>query len=107
MVKAGNEILIAGPRRLYDEAEAILEIDRPDVRKNIQAQAQAWHGAAERHGFAASDGKHARSLAAAKHAGLGRCDRRRRRALRLVWRWHSQVFKVMVQTDRLSLFERE
>ena len=63
MVKAGNEILIAGPQRLYNEAEAIQTIEAPDMQENIRAQARAWHGDAQLHGIAASDGKHVRELA--------------------------------------------
>ena len=62
MVAAGGEILIAGPKKLYEEAEAIQEIDRPEIQKAIEAQDRARHGKAQLHGVAASDGQLGRNL---------------------------------------------
>ena len=62
MIRAGSEILIVGPKKLYEEASAIQKVDSPDVQKKIQAQDRARHGEAELYGIAASNGQPVRKL---------------------------------------------
>jgi len=62
MVKAGDELLMAGPPKLYEELEAIQQLDQPDVQERIEAQARALHDGAQLHAVSASDGRHLRKL---------------------------------------------
>ena len=62
MVRAESELLIVGPEKLFEEAEAIQKFSSPDVQKSIQAQDRARHGGAELHGIATADGKPVRKL---------------------------------------------
>ncbi len=57
MVKAGDRLLIAGPEKIYDETEVIQELDAPEARNRVAAQAEAWEHAAQLVVVSASDGR--------------------------------------------------
>jgi len=62
MVKAGDDILILGPRRLYNEKDAIQGIDQPDIQAKIAAQAAELNKSAELYVISAKDGTTSRKV---------------------------------------------
>jgi outer membrane protein assembly factor BamB len=56
MVKAGDTILIAGPKRLYNELETIQSLHDPAVQAQVEVQLQAWRSSAELVSVSAADG---------------------------------------------------
>jgi hypothetical protein len=57
MVKTGDCLVVAGPKRLYDELEAIQMIESPEVQAKIREQAEAWKKGGELHFVSTGNGK--------------------------------------------------
>ena len=56
MVKAGDRLFLAGPKRLYDETAAVQALETPEGRARIAAQAGTWGRSAELLVVSAADG---------------------------------------------------
>jgi len=56
MAKAGDQLVIAGPRKLYEEKDVVQRIETAEAQKLVAAQAQAWERDAELLVVAAADG---------------------------------------------------
>ncbi len=57
IIKSGDKLIVAGPRKLYDENAAILELEDAAVSDKIAAQAESWNKKADLLVISAADGK--------------------------------------------------
>ena len=57
IIKAGDKLLVTGPKKLYDENEAILQVRVPALREQIAAQAGLWDKKADLLVIDSNDGK--------------------------------------------------
>jgi hypothetical protein len=63
MAKAGDQLVMAGPRKLYEEKDIIQRIDTAEARKLVAAQAEAWERDAELLVASAADGSISQRIA--------------------------------------------
>jgi outer membrane protein assembly factor BamB len=57
LVKAGDKLIIIGPRKLYEEKKAIQKLEDPSTAGKIKAQAESWDKTADLLVISAADGK--------------------------------------------------
>jgi len=57
IIKAGDKLIVAGPRKLYDEKDAIQKMEQASTAGKIAAQAESWNTAADLLVISAADGK--------------------------------------------------
>jgi len=57
IIKAGDRLIVAGPRKLYDENEAIQTIQEASTARKIAAQAANWNKKADLLVLSSADGK--------------------------------------------------
>ena len=56
-IKAGDKLIVTGPKKLYDENAAILELEVASTSSKIAAQAKTWNTKADLLVISAADGK--------------------------------------------------
>jgi outer membrane protein assembly factor BamB len=56
LIKAGDRLLVAGPKRLYDENDIIQRLPAPDARQEIETQQRLWETQADLLVIDAADG---------------------------------------------------
>ncbi len=57
IIKAGDKLIVTGPKKLYDENAAILELEVASTSNKIAAQAKTWNTKADLLVISAADGK--------------------------------------------------
>ncbi len=57
IIKAGDKLIVTGPKKLYDENAAILELEVASTSSKIAAQAKTWNTKADLLVISAADGK--------------------------------------------------
>ena len=57
IIKAGDKLIVAGPRKLYDESAAIQTMEAASTSSKIAAQARNWNTRADLLVISAADGK--------------------------------------------------
>jgi hypothetical protein len=56
LVKAGDKLIVTGPKKLYDENKAIQKLEDPSTAAKVKAQAESWNKTADLLVISAADG---------------------------------------------------
>ena len=56
IVKAGDKLIVIGPKKLYDEKKVLQTLEEPSTAAKIKAQAESWNKTADLLVVTAADG---------------------------------------------------